>query len=216
MVHIGLKLETLESEEPGVLVGLESLVEKGLVERDPKGIRARLKVPIQHNFDCAGVDSLVTIDSKFGEFRNMILRLENTAEAMDHEGFMKPDMVEELDEIRTQTSLLALVARSQARQRSAKRSKRSSSANMALVGLRRECLRRRHKPVGSEPVEPTMGTSFFLRATCSRFRKFGVRPYPRTAMKGSQYWSVPRRASSGSIPTELFWVGRSFGQLPHT
>lgn len=115
LVHIGLKLETLEGEEPGILVGLESLANKGLAEEDPKGERARLKVPIQHNFDCAGVDSLLTVDSKHGEFRNMILRLENTAEALDHEGFSEPMVIEELDHVKSEIHLITVLARAQAR-----------------------------------------------------------------------------------------------------
>lgn len=114
LLHIGLKLETLEQEEPGVLLGLESLVNKGLFEKDPKGQRARLKVPIQHSFDCVGVD-LVTVDSKHGEFRNMLLRLENTAEAMDQDGFSGPVTVEELDQVENETHLLTLLAKARVR-----------------------------------------------------------------------------------------------------
>ncbi|MBK8295150.1 MAG: hypothetical protein IPK93_10395 [Solirubrobacterales bacterium] len=134
MVHTGLKLETLEGEGPGVLIGLESLTNKGLLERDPKGERARLKVLIQHNFDCVGVD-LLTVDSKHGEFRNMILRLQNTAEAMDHETFSGPDTVEELDEIRSETHLLTLLAKSQVRRRvtSSQRSRGASIRESSLV-----------------------------------------------------------------------------------
>lgn len=111
LVHLGLKLETLEGEDPGILVGLESLANKGLAEEDPKGERARLKVPIQHNFDCAGVDSLLTVDSKHGEFRNMLLRLANTAEALDHESFSELATVEELDQVKSEMHLLTVLAR---------------------------------------------------------------------------------------------------------